>query len=139
MVNLHTSVNFSIEMNELQQLCQHTLQDFNLCMFYEPHHQVKQKDLKGGGESFHGEDDGEEFVDPGDPGSFQYLDNGIVFKIFGCLICTVHLLEKSGELFFCFFNFFPFIDGDEQFLCVCKLCYMPFPPYLLYVEELIVL
>ncbi|CAG5114669.1 unnamed protein product, partial [Candidula unifasciata] len=88
----------NIEMTELQQLCQHALQDFNLCMFYEPQHQLKQRDPQGGAESrdFHLEDF-HEFLDPGDPASFQYLDNGIVFTIFGCLMCTIHLLEKTGS------------------------------------------
>lgn len=84
-------------MTELQQLCQLTLQDFNLCMFYEPHHQLRQRDLPGGTDSRDFQDDDfDEFMDPGDPASFQYLDNGIVFKIFGCLMCTIHLLEKNG-------------------------------------------
>ncbi|BFZ01958.1 hypothetical protein BsWGS_04997 [Bradybaena similaris] len=88
----------NIEMTELQQLCQLTLQDFNLCMFYEPHHQLRQSDLPGGPDSRDFQDDDfDEFMDPGDPASFQYLDNGIVFKIFGCLMCTIHLLEKNGS------------------------------------------
>lgn len=84
-------------MNELQQLCQHTLQDFNLCMFYEP--QQHSRDLSGDQDFDQDEEDGEEFADPGDPASFQYLDNGIVFKIVCCLICTIHLLEKNGNTF----------------------------------------
>ncbi|CAL1537298.1 unnamed protein product, partial [Lymnaea stagnalis] len=92
----HSSTN-NIEMNELQQLCQHTLQDFNLCMFYEPQHQSREGHQSGWQDSAEDEEDGEEFADPGDPSSFQYLDNGIVFKIVCCLICTIHLLEKSGS------------------------------------------
>ncbi|KAI8793396.1 nonsense-mediated mRNA decay factor SMG5-like [Biomphalaria glabrata] len=89
------SQNNNIEMVEVQQLCQHTLQDFNLCMFYEPQNGIKER--TGGHNCVVEEEDSEEFADPGDPSSFQYLDNGIVFKIVCCLICTIHLLEKNGS------------------------------------------
>ena len=82
-----------MELSELQSLCQFTLQDFNLCMFYEPPHQLTGNphidDLDSGDDCS---------ADPGDPLSFLYLDNDIVFKIVCCLICTIHLLEKNGNL-----------------------------------------
>ncbi|KAK3764273.1 hypothetical protein RRG08_033355 [Elysia crispata] len=94
----------NIDLSELQQLCQHTLQDFNLCMFYEPQphtrdfgqdHSKRVWGEAGGDEC--DEEEEEDFVDPGDPGSFQYLDDGIVFKIVCCLICTIHLLDKNDS------------------------------------------
>lgn len=91
----------NIDLSELQQLCQHTLQDFNLCMFYEPQPYTREfgRDyLKPAwGEKDCDEDDEEDFGDPGDPGSFQYLDDGIVFKIVGCLICTIYLLDRNDS------------------------------------------
>lgn len=83
----------NMELCELQALCQHTLQDFNLCMFYEP-----QAPIAGGAGSGHLlDEEAEDSGDPGDPSSCTYLDNGIVFKIVCCLICTIHLLEKNGN------------------------------------------
>ncbi|GFO37961.1 protein smg5, partial [Plakobranchus ocellatus] len=94
----------NIDLNELQQLCQHTLQDFNLCMFYEPqsfsrdgvHDYIKPAWGDASGGNGEGEEE-EDITDPGDPGSFQYLDDGIVFKIVCCLICTIHLLDKNDS------------------------------------------
>ena len=81
--HLYFSPSRSMELVELQGLCQHTLQDFNLCMFYDG-------DLLG--------DDGDDGSgDPGDPLACLYLDDGIVFKIVCCLICTIHLLEKTSN------------------------------------------
>ena len=73
-------------------------------MFYEPQphtrdfgqdHSKRVWGEAGGDEC--DEEEEEDFVDPGDPGSFQYLDDGIVFKIVCCLICTIHLLDKNGK------------------------------------------
>ena len=81
-----------MELSELQSLCQFTLQDFNLCMFYEPPHQfIPNLHIDG----LDSRDDCT--ADSGAPMSFLYLDNNIVFKIVCCLICTIHLLEKNGN------------------------------------------
>ena len=90
-----------MELSELQSLCQHTLQDFNLCMFYEPPQRDAQwaEDAQDFGAGYDDEED-EGGWDPGDPLACLYLDDGIVFKMVCCLICTIHLLEKSGAFHF---------------------------------------
>ncbi|XP_029638270.1 protein SMG5-like isoform X3 [Octopus sinensis] len=77
----------NVEAPEIQECCQKTLQDFNLCMFYEPvcynsrdnvftplrHHSSSSID------------------------HLQYLDDDIVFKIAVICMATVHLLERNGS------------------------------------------
>ncbi|XP_005110077.2 protein SMG5 [Aplysia californica] len=88
----------NMEMSELQELCQHTLQDFNLCMFYEPQHQMPTADCGDVDDPLEDGEEADGSGDPGDPISFLYLDNGIVFKIVCCLMCTIQLLEKTGSI-----------------------------------------
>ncbi|GAB1608259.1 protein SMG5-like, partial [Argonauta hians] len=77
----------NVEAPEIQECCQKTLQDFNLCMFYEPvcynsrdgvlnilrHHTSYAID------------------------HLQYMDDDIVFKIAVICMATVHLLERNGS------------------------------------------
>ncbi|KAK7116433.1 nonsense-mediated mRNA decay factor SMG5-like isoform X2 [Littorina saxatilis] len=75
----------SVSIADLQGMCQQTLQDFNLCMFYEPSTSANCADL----------DVGTREHPSSEP--TQYLDNDIVFKIVASLISQIHLLQKIGS------------------------------------------
>ena len=79
----------SVNISDLQAMCQQTLQDFNLCMFYEPMVSVVSSE----------DDDEWEHSSPDQP---QYLDDDIIFKIIASLISHVHLLQKIGMGRCCF-------------------------------------
>nr|KAG5701323.1 hypothetical protein BaRGS_006097 [Batillaria attramentaria] len=68
---------------ELQAMCQQTLQDFNLCMFYEP-----------GSAADCDEDEPESSSSSELP---QFLDDDVIFKIVASLICSIHLLQNIGS------------------------------------------
>ncbi|XP_025076614.1 protein SMG5-like isoform X1 [Pomacea canaliculata] len=72
----------SMPVTELQCMCQQTLQDFNLCMFYEP----------GAATTIDMIQDLSYSLDHP-----QYLDDDLVFKIITSLICNIHLLQKIGS------------------------------------------
>ncbi|KAL8616684.1 hypothetical protein ACOMHN_031666 [Nucella lapillus] len=73
----------SVSVTDLQGMCQQTLQDFNLCMFYEP--------------SPGPNDDDDEWEHSSSSDQPQYLDDDIVFKITASLISQIHLLQKIGS------------------------------------------
>lgn len=73
----------SVSVPELQGLCQQTLQDFNLCMFYEP-----------GSAADICDDDEMERSSSESP---QYLNDDIIFKIIGSLVSSIHLLQNIGS------------------------------------------
>ncbi|XP_064619024.1 nonsense-mediated mRNA decay factor SMG5-like isoform X2 [Lineus longissimus] len=73
----------NLENKELQECCQTTLQDFNLCMYYQP----PQNTINGYTDELCKDDKG------------PYLDNDIVFKMVVMCIMTVHNLNVSGSKF----------------------------------------
>ena len=84
---MSVSVVCSVNVADLQGLCQETLQDFNLCMFYEPSTSAICPD--------DGDDDSFERFSSDLP---QYLDDDIIFKIIASLISQIHLLQKIGKM-----------------------------------------
>ena len=92
------SVLHSVSVADLQGLCQETLQDFNLCMFYEPSTSAICPD-----------DDYDDGVERSSSDQPQYLDDDIIFKIIASLISQIHLLQKIGmviaaRVIFCWFG-----------------------------------
>ncbi|CAE1168341.1 SMG5 [Acanthosepion pharaonis] len=77
----------NVEAPEIQECCQNTLQDFNLCMFYEPVCYNTRDSVTG---TMHHHNTS--FFD-----HLQYLDDDIVFKIAVICMATVHLLERNGS------------------------------------------
>jgi len=77
----------SVSIGELQGMCQQTLQDFNLCMFYEPCHNNIY--------SYNDESSNEHQRSCSE--LTQYLDDDIIFKIIASLISQIHLLQKIGS------------------------------------------
>lgn len=74
-----------VSVPELQAMCQQVLQDFNLCMFYEP---------DSAADAF---DDDDEPEVPSSSDLLQFLDDDIVFKIVASLVSNVHLLQNIGS------------------------------------------
>lgn len=72
----------------IQELCQSTLQDLNLCMFYQPPH-VTNPSLSEHDLHVNAED------------KITYLDDEALFKIIVICIGTVHLLQMNSMLLLC--------------------------------------
>ena len=86
MFDLIELFSFSVEAPGIQECCQNTLQDFNLCMFYEPVCYNTRETVTGTMHHLN-----TSFFD-----HLQYLDDDIVFKIAIICMATVHLLERNG-------------------------------------------
>ncbi|XP_076443287.1 nonsense-mediated mRNA decay factor SMG5-like isoform X2 [Babylonia areolata] len=76
----------SVGVSDLQTMCQQTLQDFNLCMFYEPTSPTLRPDVDDDDDWEHSSSD-----------HAQHLDDDIIFKITASLICQIHLLQTIGS------------------------------------------
>ena len=76
---------FRIEARELQEACQSCLQDFNLCMFYQP---PRQETAQGYME--------EDVMWPDDKAA--YISDELVFKIIAMCEMVCYQLQKQGML-----------------------------------------
>ena len=75
---------FSSDVTSVQQICQSTLHDFNLCMFRQESEQCPSASSIS---TMHSADD-----------KPNRLSNEMVFKIIIICLAMIHVMQKDGEL-----------------------------------------